>query len=27
VVLVDLYVWFAPWRYWRIGSKRGRAQG
>jgi uncharacterized protein len=26
-VLEDRYVWFTPWRYWRIGSKRGEAQG
>jgi len=21
-VLADRYVWFMPWRYWRIGRKR-----
>lgn len=26
-VLADRYAWFAPWRYWRIGGKRGQAQG
>jgi putative membrane protein insertion efficiency factor len=24
-VLAERYVWFTPWRYWRIGSKRGEA--
>lgn len=25
--LADRYVWFMPWRYWRVGRKRGGAQG
>ena len=25
--LAERYVWFTPWRYWRIGSKLGDAQG
>jgi putative membrane protein insertion efficiency factor len=24
-VLAPRYVWFMPWRYWRIGKKRGEA--
>jgi putative membrane protein insertion efficiency factor len=24
--LAQRYLWFTPWRYWRIGSKRGEAQ-
>ncbi len=24
--LADRYLWFMPWRYWRIGSKRDKAQ-
>lgn len=25
-VLADRYVWFAPWRYWRIGKKRSDSE-
>lgn len=24
--LADRYVWFTPWRYWRIGKKRGETE-
>ena len=26
-VLAERYVWFMPWRYWRIGRKRGERRG
>lgn len=25
--LADRYVWYMPWRYWRIGGKHGKAHG